>query len=152
VSQYENRIADHDVVVAQDLLKLVRRLCTFVRRQEGLSAEVNGVKRAKGIRLAAARRAHFVGSAGLQLVDRLCGCVPFESGDRANDRQVIEPDGSILWEILLQVMRELLRLGRITGKSQGNGHAVFHLAVGSQSQGCGCVLSGLLRISEKCLP
>ena len=71
VSQNQNRIADRDAAMAEDHLELVRRLRTFVRRQESLAAEERGIERAEECGLAAAGRTHFVGYAGLQRVDLL---------------------------------------------------------------------------------
>jgi hypothetical protein len=47
VSQNENRVADHDVSMAENLLKLIRRRLAFVGRQQGLTVEEDGVERAE---------------------------------------------------------------------------------------------------------
>ena len=47
VSQNQNWIADRDAAMAEDHLELVRRLRTFVRRQESLPTEEHGVERAE---------------------------------------------------------------------------------------------------------
>jgi hypothetical protein len=65
---------------------------------------------------------------GLQQLDRLCRLVMVQCAEPMKRWQVIELDGCVLREPSLQIVRKLLRLGRISGHGKCDSGSVLYIA------------------------